>query len=127
MDVLYDSEVCSYINKFDFIVCIETFKLTVPDSLSNLYTNHELYSSPAINVNDAKTARLSGGVIVMIKKSLSDFVERVHVEFDNTVAIKINGSLFKLNVPVVLIATYLPPAGSPYYDDMDIDNGVVFF
>ena len=126
MAILYDKEVCDYLETFDFIICVETFVKNIPPALLNFYPNHVEYFSPAIAIRDATTARLSGGVLVLVKKYLKNHVFKLHVEYDNTVVLKLDGQLFDSNMPVLLTATYLPPTGSPYYAEMDVNNGVSF-
>ena len=92
--ILYNQEVCAFLNDFDLIICVETFAATLPESILEMFPNYKIYISPAIEVNDASTARLSGGVLVLVKRSLLNFVEKVHVEYDNTIALKIDKSLF---------------------------------
>ena len=50
---------------FDFVFLTETFSVNFP---SQLFPMHDVFLSPGIRLSDATTARLSGGVALLIKK-----------------------------------------------------------
>ena len=75
-------------------------------------------------MSDATTARLSGGVALLIKKEKSVLVKQIHVELDNCVVLKLSRDLTGLDTDSVFIGMYLPPSQSLYYTDTEIDNGV---
>ena len=50
---------------FDFVFLTETFSVNFP---SHLFPMHDVFLSPGIRLSDATTARLSGGVALLIKK-----------------------------------------------------------
>ena len=64
--------------------------------------------------------RLSGGVIVLVRKVFALFVRQIRVEYDNTVVLYVKSEDFE----ILLIGIYLPPANSSYYKETEITNGV---
>lgn len=117
MTPLYDSDVQLYIRTFDFVCLTETFSITFP---SFLYPDYEPFISPGIRLTDATTARLSGGVVVMVRKAYLHLVRHITVEYDNTVVLHVKYS----DLELALIGMYLPPANSVYYAETEISNGV---
>ena len=65
----------------------ETFPVNFP---SHLFPMHNIFLSPGIRLSDATTARLSGGVALLIKKEKSVHVKQIHVELDNCVVFKLS-------------------------------------
>ena len=118
---LFESEVCSYICKFDSAVLVETFSVPFP---SHLFPLHDVYVAPGVQLSHAATARLSGGVAMLVRKELGPYAKHVLVEYDNVVALKISKSLFAVSSDIVFLGVYLPPSNSAYYVETDIYNGV---
>ena len=112
----------SYISGFDFILLTETFSTCFP---VHLFSLHDVVVSPGVRLTDSKTARLSGGVALLVrKKKLNSFVKHVRVEFDNCVTLKLLKELTGMTVDCVLIGMCLPPSQSLCNADTEIDNGV---
>jgi hypothetical protein len=84
-----------------------------------------VYISPGVRVSDSVTSRLSGGVVMLVKNELVTFVHRIHVEYDNCVALRLSKHLTGFFCDCVIIGMYLPPAGSVYYTETEIDNGIM--
>lgn len=117
MSAVYDPEVRSYIKKFDFIFLTETFSTKFP---SFLFPSYEAYISPGVKVSYASTARLSGGVVLLVRKLYNSMIKQIEVEYDNTIVLL----LHSVELDVLLIGMYIPPANSVYYSETEIDNGV---
>ena len=77
-----------------------------------------------VKLTDAVTARLSGGVVLLIRKELGKYIEQITVEYDNIIVIKLSKDLFGTNTPVVPLAVYLPPTSSTYYRETETHNGI---
>ena len=121
LSTLYQQEQRAYISKFDIIVLTETFSTTFP---SHLFPMYEVWVAKGVKVSDAPTARLCGGVALLIKKQFLPFVTRIYLEYDNCVLAKLSKSLTGLNSDCLFIGIYLPPQYSPYYSNTEIYNGV---
>ena len=103
--------------KYDFALLVETFTETVPDSM---FPSHESFVSPGVKVSDSIHGRLFGGV----RKDLSEYVERINIETDNIIALRLSHRLLGTSTDCLLVGAYLPPENSPYYEETDIYNGV---
>ncbi len=121
MSRLYEPDVRAYLADFDFCLLVETFSKTFP---SLLFPLHDVFIVPGVKLTDAVTARLSGGVVLLIRKELGKYVEQVTVEYDNIIVIKLSKDLFGTNTPIVLLGVYLPPTSSSYYRETEIHNGI---
>ena len=76
--------------KYDFALLVETFSETVPDSM---LPSHESFVTPGVKVSDSIHGRLSGGVILLFRKELSEYVERINIETDNIIALRLSHRL----------------------------------
>ena len=94
------------------------------ETFSTCFPLHDVFVSPGVRLTASKTARLSGGAALLVRKKLNSFVKHVRVEFDNCVTLKLLKELTGMTVGCVLIGMYLPPSQSLYYADTEIDNGV---
>ena len=111
-----------YVLSFDIICLTETFV----DSSFNfdiIFHDFVKFVHPAKKIS--QRGRNSGGVLLLIRKSLSEFISRVNIECDNTVAVKFKKSVFNSDKDIVLIATYVIPENGSLYDTMPIKDGIV--
>ena len=60
-----------------------------------------------------------------IKRAVRKFVKQIQINCANTVAVRIDKSVFNADKDVLLIASYVAPEHSPFYDSMDLKNGIV--
>jgi hypothetical protein len=96
----------------DIITLTETFLKTDIDPC--ILQDFVVYSSLAKKLS--KQGRYSGGVSVLVKKSLGDHVERVQVKEDNTVAVKISKDLMGTSKDVMYVSMYMPPYDSNFWN-----------
>jgi hypothetical protein len=99
----------------------ETFSLSFPSHLFPLY---DVFISPGVRLTDAATARLSGGVVMLIRRQYVSLVKQIIVEFDNCLVFRLSRKLFGWDTDCVLLGMYIPPSNSVYYAENEIDNGV---
>ena len=59
--------------------------------------------------------RLSGGVLVLVRKQFLPFVERMHLDVDSVVVLRMKKFLLGTDKDVMFIAAYLPPYDSNYW------------
>ena len=122
---LYEPDVRSYIANFDFVLLVETFSNTFPSLLFPLY---DVFLVPGVKLSDATSARLSGGVALLVRKEFSHFVDQIHTEYDteydNVIILKLSKELLGTESEVVLLGSYTPPANSVYYKETEITNGI---
>ena len=105
---LHDADTRLYLSAFDFCLLVETFASPIP---LHLFPERDaIIITPGVRLTEAVTARLSGGLALLVKKQWSSFVERVHVEYDNMIVSKVSKDLLGTEKPVVLLGVYLPPS-----------------
>lgn len=113
---LADVDWVRYIERFDFVSIIETF---VDDNfdLSNVFHEYDKFMCPAVKLS--YHGRRSGGIVLLVKKYISKFVQEVKVSCGNVVVVKLDCELFGCDRDVLFITTYIPPPGSPFYDNVE--------
>ena len=109
---LHDPDFLKYVSRFDIVCLVETF-LQKPFLAPDILSDFVCFSTPAVKLSHH--GRCSGGVVVMVRKSLAGYVSKVECTIDHVVLLKINKSLFGTERDVVLVASYIPPTDSPYY------------
>ena len=98
--------------KYDFAILVETFAETVQDSM---FPSHQSLVSPGVNVSDSMHGRLSGSVVLLVTKELSEYVRRINIETNNIIALRLSHRLLGTSTDCLLVGACLPPENSPYY------------
>ena len=111
----------SYIDKFDVACLTETFADSTFD-FSRLFAGYVKFAAQAKKLSTQ--GRNSGGVLLLIRQSLSAFVKKLEVDCENTVVVKIDRCVFNLDKDVLLIACYVAPENSPLYDTLELNDGI---
>lgn len=88
----------------------------------SVFPSHVVYDSNAKKLS--KQGRYSGGVAVLVRKSIDSYVKRVPVYIDNMVVLKIDKDLFKFNKDIMFIAVYIPPYDSNYWKHAQDGYGI---
>ena len=70
--------------------------------------------SPGIRLSNQ--GRLSGGIVILVKKALTHLVSRLDVTGDNVVVCRVKSSNSQDNI---IVCTYIPPIDSPYYSNKE--------
>ena len=127
LNKLDDLDFLCFINTLDFICLCETFVTSLEELPRNIFSNFNIFFSPAIKLTGY--GRPSGGVIVLIKSSFSLNFARVDTTFDNTVVLKLQTEQNVMQRDLLIVCTYIPPYGSPYYVHRSPDekNGIHLF
>ena len=76
LSIIYRPFAISYVSSFDFILLTETFATCFPVLL---FPSHDVYVSPGVRLADTNTARLSGGVDLLVRIKRNSCVTHVHV------------------------------------------------
>ena len=108
-----DGNCKSYIRDFDIAVLVETFVEKSYD-LTQHFPDHHIYACSAVKLSNQ--GRRSGGIVVLVKKWLKPHTEVIETIHDQIVVLKLNKEVFNSQHEVIIIATYIPPQGSSYYD-----------
>ena len=61
--------------------------------------------------------RPMGGVIVLVDEKIHNFVKRMYDDFEYGVILALDKSLFGVDRDCIYICVYLPPEGSPFYEN----------
>ena len=72
------------------------------------------FVSPAIKLSHQ--GKRSRGILVMVRKNMSSFVQEIGVQYHNIVLLKLSKKAFGCDRDIMYIATYIPPPGNPFYD-----------
>jgi len=108
-----DIDFLHFIKQYDVITLLETWSSEGTD-FQNLSETLLDYNPPVVKHGTqlSKHGRSSGGILVYIKKSLSNYI-RYLGDFDCGIIFELSEELF--GFPTLFIACYLQPAGSSFY------------
>ena len=95
----------SYITSFD-LVCL-TVTYAASEFESNLFKDFCVFVAKAKKLS--YHGRYSGGGIVRVRKDFVPFKERIYLDVDNIVVLKIKKVLLETDKDVMFISAYLPP------------------
>ena len=113
---LHLSDLCAFIRSIDIIGLGETF--TLPNFDFNLkFPDHYAIHCPATKYS--KLGRPSGGLVLLIRKSLSKYVEILDTQISHVIAIKISKKLFASSKDILLVTMYNHPSESIFYKNKD--------
>ena len=96
----------------------ETFADAIFD-FNGLFTERVKFVASAKRLS--RQGRNSGGVLLLIKRAVCKFVKQIQINCANTVAVRIDCSVFNADKDVAV------PEHSPFYDSMDLKDGTVIF
>lgn len=107
-----NAEFMSFITSHDFVCLTEThFCGDVLDS--NYLKDFSVFIANAKKLSHH--GRLSGGVVVLVKNTFVSYVERVAVDVENTVVLRLSKELFGTSKDVMFISSYIPPHDSRFW------------
>ena len=103
---------CDFLQTFDVLGLGETFTLPGFD-FSIKFPDHLALHCPAKKYS--KLGRPSGGLVLLIRKTLAPFIEIVETNISHVLAIKIKKSLFNTTKDLLYITIYNHPKESVFY------------
>ena len=103
-----------YLHGFDVCCLTETFTAANFD-FRNVQEDYTVLHSPGVKLS--KQGRLSGGVVMLLKKPLSRWITDLNTGCDFVLAVRVHGGEFK---DTILVCAYIPPVDSPYYRDKNV-------
>lgn len=105
-----------FIKKFDFVILGETF--TLPTFNFDIKFPEFIHlHSPAKKFT--RLGRPSGGLVLLLRKELQRYCTIITTTISHILAIRIDKTILNRTKDIVLIATYIHPAGSIFYSDKD--------
>ena len=103
---------------------LETF-IEDHSMLDGHFSSFKLFFKKAVKLSGP--GRCSGGVVVLVKKSLCKYItvkEIVH-SFDHIIGLKFSNIRSQAGQnDIIFISSYIPPYSSPYYDVSLFNNGI---
>ena len=118
---LDDPDLPSYLSSFSFICLTETFLYYFDNS--QFLPEFDCYISPAKKLSSH--GRHSGGVVCFVRKCLADYIKVVECSYENMLVFNVSRNLFLSENDILLVAAYVPPLGSPFYNEKETDNGIL--
>jgi len=107
-----------YVTSFDCCFLSETFTLPSFD-FSIYFDDFIVLHSPGVKLS--RMGHVSGGTVMLIKKSLSDFVKTVETKCENILCSRLSKDLFGCDKDVMFIGMYNHPVNSVFYNNKDYD------
>ena len=111
--------VCDFIGTFDVACLGETFTLPGFD-FSIKFEDFIAVHWPAEKFTDL--GRPSGGLVVLIRKTIKPFIEIIKTNINHVICLKIKKELLKTAKDLLYICTYIHPNTSIFYSNKDYDN-----
>ena len=111
MSKLNCTDFVELMSNYDIICLTETFLEKTIES--SVFEKYDMFFSKATKLSHR--GRHSGGVLVLVKKCLDLFVERIDVDVENTVVMKLSKRLFRSDKDIMFISTYIPPYDSSFW------------
>ena len=110
---------CDFINSFDIIGLGETF--TNPNfDFSIKFKDFDVLHCPAEKFSHL--GRPSGGLVLLLKKSLKEVVEIIETGISHVLSIKIKKEFLGTTQDLLYVNTYVHPVGSVFYSNKDYQN-----
>ena len=111
--------VCDFIGAFDIACLCETF--TLPSFDFNIkFEDYIPIHCPAEKFTS--TGRPSGGIVILIKKELEQFIQIIQTNISHVLCFKLKKSLLKTNRDVLYLCTYVHPSNNVFYTNKEYDN-----
>jgi len=110
-------DVAETLSHYEFICIQETWDIDVEDEYTKFFPNHTVYTCQA--KSSSRGGRSMGGSVILVKNVLTKYVKRVCENFPSGVLLVIDKPLFKLDKDTLFVNLYVPPEGSPFYNDND--------
>jgi len=118
---LMEQDFINYVKSFDIFCMQETFTSTAFD-FSTLFHEYKVFHAPGVKLS--RHGRRCGGVALLIKKTLEQFVTSVNCKYDNILCIKLAKEMLESEKDIIFVTAYIPPYQSPYYRDKETDCGI---
>ena len=113
---LHLNDLCEFIASIDIIGLGETFTLAGFD-FNLKFPDHFALHCPATKYS--KYGRPSGGLVILIRKTLEQYIKIIDTHISHVFALKINKKLLKTNKDLLLIMMYNHPRESIFYKNKE--------
>lgn len=116
---LCDPDFVGFIKSVDILLLSETFTLPTFD-FSVYFSDFITLHSPGVKLS--KMGHVSGGIVMLINKKLSEYIHIIDTKFDNLLCCSLSKTLLNCDKDVLFIGLYNHPVGSVFYKDKDYDS-----
>ena len=110
---------CDFINSFDIIGLGETFT-NINFDFSIKFKDFDAFHCPAEQFSHL--GRPSGGLVLLVKKTLKEMTEIVESGISHILSLKIKKEYLNTTQDVLYINSYVHPTGSIFYSNKEYDN-----
>lgn len=121
---LNDKDFINYLLSFDIFCVLETWLQTLSDDISSMFSGHICIFVPAKKLS--RFGRAMGGIILFINKTYEKYIRNIEISCEFGIFLKVKKEFLQLDKDLILSCMYLPPQGSPFYDELQI-NGMDLF
>ena len=96
---MHDTELLNYLEGFDIFGLIETW-VTESDVIDNLFPDYTYFFKSA--VNSVAGGRAMSGIVVYVKRSISQYVKQIETLSSTCLFIRVNKILFNFDKDVCI-------------------------
>ena len=89
---------------------------------STHFEDYSVFHAPAKKLS--RRGRKSGGVAVLVRKSLMQFLTCVECDYDNMICFKLSKDRLGIDRDLLFVSLYVPPYQSPYYKQCDTNCSI---
>jgi hypothetical protein len=116
-----DNELRNYLDNFHF-VCLPESHMLGSSLDDKVFKNFSVFTHDGRKLS--RQGRLSGGIVVLIRKDIIHCVKQVDIDVDNVLAFHISKELLGLDRDVMVVCTYLPPYDSKFWQNTEHGFGI---
>ena len=120
---LCEDDYVEFVHSHDIFCFQETFTHENFD-FSIYFNEFEHFHKPGVKLNEK--GRRSGGIAVLIKKTVSKFIQQINYDEGNILCFKVDKKATGTDCDIILIMTYIHPYQSSFYNDKDVESSLVY-
>lgn len=117
---LTNSDFVEFLKQYDLICLTETH--VSEDFELKDFKEFEAFSLPGKKLS--KHGRRSGGILVLVRKTIAALCVQIRVEQPNVIVLELNKIIFGHDENTICIFCYLPPVDSPAYIESEYGVGI---
>ena len=115
---LFDKDFVCFVSSCDFVCLTETF--LVDNIRFDIFPDHDIFYKPAVKLTHQ--GRPSGGVICLVKKTLTPMIKQIKVNVGNFILLCLDKTILNVDKDVLYVCAYVPPEGSQFYNVLNLEK-----
>lgn len=119
---LNDKDFINYLLSFDIFCVLETWLQTLSDDISSMFSGHIRIFVPEKKLS--RFGRAMGGIILFINKTYEKYIRNIEISCEFGIFLQVKKEFLQLDKDLILSCMYLPPQGSPFYDELQVKGSV---